>query len=835
MGSTCYMNSLLQIMYMNIDIRNYFLDFFPQSLPENISDADKANNVFLQLKRLFYHLKWSEKKSFLPSDWTYAFKDETGVNPINVMQQQDAQEFLQIFCDRIDQCHKLLVHQQSSSAESSVNLLEGFFGGKICNQMFQTSPPANGKPEIREQEESFVCISLEVKGVKNLEASLEKFVAGEQINDYLWNENDKSSARENITKRQCFSQLSNTIIFHLKRFELNFDTFRREKVNDFFPFPMALDMRPYTKVGLAGNSESAMDYSYFEYELGGVVVHTGTADSGHYYSYIKEDDEIDGDVNLSVPVNGETAKKRRWLEFNDSEVSEFYENRIENECFGGTTKSHEYIPSTQSLVTTETTNPKNAYMLVYHRKKKVLPFPTAPAFNFESADAQRGSVFEVFKEMQKLKSQIEYENATQLLNVRILSSNHFEFYFNFIRRCLDEFREGSMSQDELGSTLYETFILIVFFLSHTTLISQYKNFIKFFQLLLEAHRDVEKDKKDTKIQMPPANTAQITGPFSPIAENDEEVVVFQAESKDMELDSKQPQFNSKPDDSAGVTISVPQKMLAVFLHDIEKLGSILYASREEIRTEAVAMVLQIFSTVFEQEGKLAFLDQSKFDVSFGLMTGSVAEMAAVVTGGPARSEGPMAVALPVAELEFATVEEEEDEDLLLAIKMSQEGLSLTASATPEEIDEAVPQLVERYPAASTAYAQLEVEIEPSAPPLTEPVVVGDNTQNMTGGANVLSAVNIFDSTVDATKLHVYTALCPRFIIAVTTNEKMQFLTENWRKSGSVQLLLCELAKMNSIIAEFLVSRQLISQIVDTILGSNLQVLIILQDVILKYL
>jgi hypothetical protein len=49
---------------------------------------------------------------------------------------------------------------------------------------------------------------------------------------------------------------------------------------------------------------------------------------------------------------------------------------------------------------------------------------------------------------------------------------------------------------------------------------------------------------------------------------------------------------------------------------------------------------------------------------------------------------------------------------------------------------------------------------------------------------------------------------------------MQYLTENWRKSTSAQLLLAELAKLNSVVAEFLVNRQLISQIVDIILGKT---------------
>lgn len=75
---------------------------------------------------------------------------------------------------------------------------------------------------------------------------------------------------------------------------------------------MALDMRPYTKEGLereqqqsAGGKGSAGSKgggggggggsdqvfypdAYYHYKLAGVLVHTGTADSGHYYSYIKQ-------------------------------------------------------------------------------------------------------------------------------------------------------------------------------------------------------------------------------------------------------------------------------------------------------------------------------------------------------------------------------------------------------------------------------------------------------------------------------------------------------------------------------------------------------------------
>ena len=103
------------------------------------------------------------------------------------------------------------------------------------------------------------------------------------------------------------------------------------KVYDSCEFPMELNMRPYTKEGLldrkqqeqqqqgktpahnnnnGSNSssisngyqggegegeaspgeEQAFPDAYYEYKLAGVLVHMGTADSGHYYSYIKRRD-----------------------------------------------------------------------------------------------------------------------------------------------------------------------------------------------------------------------------------------------------------------------------------------------------------------------------------------------------------------------------------------------------------------------------------------------------------------------------------------------------------------------------------------------------------------
>lgn len=55
----------------------------------------------------------------------------------------------------------------------------------------------------------------------------------------------------------------------------------------------------------------------YEYDLIGVTVHTGTADGGHYYSFIRD------------------RVRDKWFLFNDAEVKPFDPKQIAAECFGG--------------------------------------------------------------------------------------------------------------------------------------------------------------------------------------------------------------------------------------------------------------------------------------------------------------------------------------------------------------------------------------------------------------------------------------------------------------------------------------------------------------------
>lgn len=53
------------------------------------------------VQTMFGHLLMSDRKFYNPMPWLHSYKDETG-RPTNVLIQQDAQEFFNMLCDRLE-------------------------------------------------------------------------------------------------------------------------------------------------------------------------------------------------------------------------------------------------------------------------------------------------------------------------------------------------------------------------------------------------------------------------------------------------------------------------------------------------------------------------------------------------------------------------------------------------------------------------------------------------------------------------------------------------------------------------------------------------------------
>eukprot|EP00743_Colponemidia_sp_Colp-15_P012256 GILK01013886.1.p1 GENE.GILK01013886.1~~GILK01013886.1.p1 ORF type:complete len:1111 (+),score=235.56 GILK01013886.1:584-3916(+) len=395
LGATCYMNSLMQQFFMIPSFRYAILgtkdNNNANANANGINDVDikiattttegesnRNESVLFQLQQLFCYLQESEKKFFDPREFCLAYKDYEG-NPMNPSIQMDVDEFFNRLFDKLET-------QLKETPEK--NILQTFFGGKLLNQLI-----CKDCPHVSEREETFYTLSLEVKGKKNILESLDSYVQGEILegdNKYFC---EICSRHVDAVKRCCIKTLPETLIIHLKRFEFDFDRMRKVKVNDSCEFPMRLDIEPYTKEGLAKREANDTDNhtsnstktetepsttnkdsnlleeaqtasaspppppDFYEYELTGVLVHTGTADSGHYYSFIRE--------SSSNSTNQQAAS--RWLEFNDSEVLSFDFNSLPDEAFGGSTVVTTYSKELKRFVESTQPRTKNAYMLIYKR------------------------------------------------------------------------------------------------------------------------------------------------------------------------------------------------------------------------------------------------------------------------------------------------------------------------------------------------------------------------------------------------------------------------------------------------------------------------------------
>lgn len=119
------------------------------------------------------------------------------------------------------------------------------------------------------------------------------------------------------------------------------------------------------------SSPSSTNESHL-FELIGVTVHTGTAEGGHYYSFIRERVKRPMDNSYSTNADlildsSQQCQQHRWYLFNDAEVKQFDPSQIANECFGGEIISKGYDQGCNRFLDFQFEKTHSAYMLFYER------------------------------------------------------------------------------------------------------------------------------------------------------------------------------------------------------------------------------------------------------------------------------------------------------------------------------------------------------------------------------------------------------------------------------------------------------------------------------------
>ncbi|XP_053083670.1 probable ubiquitin carboxyl-terminal hydrolase FAF-X isoform X1 [Pangasianodon hypophthalmus] len=399
-GATCYMNSVIQQLYMIPSIRNGILaiegagsdvddDMSGDEKQDSESNVDPRDEVFnyhqqfddkpslnkaedrkeynigvlRHLQVIFGHLAASRLQYYVPRGFWKQFR--LWGEPVNLREQHDALEFFNSLVDSLDEALKALGHP---------SMLSRVLGGSFADQKI-----CQGCPHRYECEESFTTLNVDIRNHQNLLDSLEQYVKGDLLEGANAYHCEKCNKKVDTVKRLLIKKLPPVLAIQLKRFDYDWERECAIKFNDYFEFPRELDMEPYTVAGVAKlessevSSESQVTHQNapLEPELGGssryrlvgVLVHSGQASGGHYYSYI-----------VQRHSNSADGQRDRWYKFDDGDVTECKmddDEEMKNQCFGGEYMGEVFDHMMKRMSYRRQKRWWNAYILFYERMDAV--------------------------------------------------------------------------------------------------------------------------------------------------------------------------------------------------------------------------------------------------------------------------------------------------------------------------------------------------------------------------------------------------------------------------------------------------------------------------------
>lgn len=359
LGNTCYLNSSLQALYYNKDIAERV---------EKYSSSGNLNIMITTLKGIFSAMN-KKQENVNPTLFLMQFRNnfpQFAEQERGFYKQQDAEEaysqlltvlgstlniddFLRIEFKSVTKCLALPEEQAKTEIESSsklnchIDIKTNFLRDGILNglkdsiEKFNDTLQSNTEYEVSKtitrlpkyltvhfmrffwrrdtQKKSKILrkvqfpFELDVAEMLDESIKQEKIAVRDQLNKI---EKDNGELIRDFKKAKKDTELSPQQ--QQEEDELKLASIKSKFADDFADIlPESISMDTTTE-----NPSSV-------YELSAVVTHQGSsADSGHYQSFIKDENDLDGD---------------RWWKFNDSKVSTVTREKIEMLAGGGESDS----------------------------------------------------------------------------------------------------------------------------------------------------------------------------------------------------------------------------------------------------------------------------------------------------------------------------------------------------------------------------------------------------------------------------------------------------------------------------------------------------------------
>ena len=311
-GSTCYLNSLLQCLFMTPEFRR---GLFQWKYDANVHGSS-GDCIPFQLQKLFYRLQHPIREVESTSPLTQSFQWEYS----ELMVQQDIQELCRVLFEAIE------MSIATSCVYDDVNVQQSFITALFQGET-QSCIRCSECNALSTRNDCFLDVTLPIlnpfENIRNasLEMALRNFVKTERLEGDNKYNCGKCAKKVNAEKFIKFIRFPEILFIQLGRFYYDFQYDQRRKIHDKVLFPLVLNLnkykQPYSDSHISDNgsdsditnvSVNELVERYLKegndvYELYAVVVQSGNANGGHYYAYIRsfEDD--------------------KWYCFNDAKVS----------------------------------------------------------------------------------------------------------------------------------------------------------------------------------------------------------------------------------------------------------------------------------------------------------------------------------------------------------------------------------------------------------------------------------------------------------------------------------------------------------------------------------
>ncbi|KAG8381941.1 hypothetical protein BUALT_Bualt05G0025000 [Buddleja alternifolia] len=306
LGSTCFMNSVLQALFHAPPFRNYFL-----SDRHNHESCRKGSSDRLCLPCdvdvVFSAVFSGDRTPYSPAKFLYSWWQHSE-NLANY-EQQDAHEFLISMLDGIHEklgkpslsikdngdCQCIAHRVFSGLLRSDVTCTSCGFTSSTYDPCLDISLDLNTPASFANNSTTKQNKQNETLAASTLAGCLDLFTRPEKLgsDQKLFCENCQE--KQDALKQMSLKKLPLVLCLHIKRFEHSPTRKMSRKIDRHLKFPFSLDMRPYLSSSLVKKRFGNRIFSFegeetdgsTEYEVFAVVTHSGMLESGHYVTYLR--------------------------------------------------------------------------------------------------------------------------------------------------------------------------------------------------------------------------------------------------------------------------------------------------------------------------------------------------------------------------------------------------------------------------------------------------------------------------------------------------------------------------------------------------------------------